>query len=171
MAERAEREIPDMSLEIDKALHYADYLRDEIGKATVADNGHVLLSSNQVEAYGWMLCDIGNFLHVMGEALYGMKTTGVRNAKAERQNSSEVEPANDKTGGSLCIVEIEDVTDKLAVLCSALAHEADKVGTPAATPLNHSDAHGLLMLALEAHVTLHKQVYGMTPAEMAAKTA
>lgn len=164
MREATEREIPDMSLELTQMLSYADFLRETVGNLPPGDPGQFRLSEAQAEAFGWMLGDLGNFLHNLGEALYpGLDRT-------EKKGKSVAEPANNKTNGGLCIVEIEEVTDKLAVLCGALAHEADKVGTAAETPLDHSSAQGMLMLALEAHVKLHEQVYGMTPAEMATKS-
>jgi hypothetical protein len=70
MDEAKDNNVPDVSLEIDQALTYTDFLHDEVSKLPTDAYGGVTLTKNQVNAFAWMLCDTGNILRKINEALY-----------------------------------------------------------------------------------------------------
>ncbi|GAB7026031.1 hypothetical protein [Geotalea toluenoxydans] len=68
----------DMSLELTKAETYADFLREEINKLPPNGFGKFILSREQVEAFSWMLED-------MGTTIFTVKKTFYPDQKEEKQ--------------------------------------------------------------------------------------
>lgn len=67
--QEATEEMPDVSLELSKVVSYADFLREEIHKLPSDDLGQFRLSKEQVDAFGWMLGDIGSTAYLIDKAL------------------------------------------------------------------------------------------------------